>query len=264
MSERPKRLLTQNSELREIDVFNWSIPAWVVELSDGSKFNACPSAGECAKLCYARNGTYNFPTVKAAHLRNLEFVLEDLPGWQLAMDEELFHSRFDRSGVARDMAAPEGVELDGWLHAWIQLGGKAVRIHDAGDFFSDEYLLAWLEIADNHRDVLFYAYTKEVSRFRRLVEPNPPINFRWLYSMGGREDHLIDVSVDRHADVFPDEDAIEEAGYQSQHDSDLYAVTLATTRVGIPANNIPHFRKKQGDATFGSLQRGRHSLPLAR
>jgi hypothetical protein len=33
---------------------------------------------------------------------------------------------------------------------------------------------------------------------------NPASNLIICYSMGGRQDHLIDVTVDRHADVFPD------------------------------------------------------------
>jgi hypothetical protein len=32
--------------------------------------------------------------------------------------------------------------------------------------------------------------SKEVSRFRRLVEPDPPDNFKWVYSYGGKEDHI--------------------------------------------------------------------------
>jgi len=251
-----RRLLTQNSELREIGVYNWSLPAWVVTLQDGSKFNVCPSAGACAKLCYARNGTYLFPEVRAAHLRNLRMVREQLPAWTRAMVDELGEPRFrptgrPRSGLPRDV-------VDGWAIDWASVGGQAVRIHDAGDFFDDDYTAAWLRIARHYPDVLFYAYTKEVSRFRRLVEPAPPVNFRWIYSLGGREDHLLDLDRDRHADVFPDDDAIDAAGYRSQEESDLWAVTLPTTRVGIPANNIPAFRKRQGDATFGSLQIGRH------
>jgi hypothetical protein len=64
-------LLTQNSELRDDGIWNWTLPAWVVRLSDGRSFNVCPSAGACAKVCYARNGTYLFPAVAAAHLDNL-------------------------------------------------------------------------------------------------------------------------------------------------------------------------------------------------
>lgn len=217
----------------------------------------CPSAGSCAKLCYARNGTYLFPEVLAAHKRNLRLVREHPDAWELAMTVELQQDRFRPTGRAR-YNLPDGV-TDGWVRDWAALGGAAVRIHDAGDFFDDAYLLAWLRIARRTPDVLFYAYTKEVTRFRKLVEPDPPVNFRWIYSLGGREDHLLDLDADRHADVFPDRKAIAAAGYQSQDESDLWAVTLPTTRVGIPANNIPHFRKAQGTDTFATLQKGRHT-----
>jgi hypothetical protein len=35
-----------------------------------------------------------------------------------------------------------------------------VRIHDSGDFFSDEYTQAWLRVMRARPTVLFYAYTK--------------------------------------------------------------------------------------------------------
>jgi hypothetical protein len=87
-----------------------------------------------------------------------------------------------------------------------------------------------------------------------MVEPNCPANFRYLYSMGGKEDHLVDKDKDRHADVFPDDAAILDAGYMNQEASDLLAITLPTTRIGIPANNIKHFNKKMQRRTFGELQ----------
>ena len=260
MTERPKRLLTQNSELREIGVFNWTLPAWVVDLPDGSKFNVCPAAGACAQVCYARNGTYMFPNVKAAHQRNLMFVLEDLAGWQDAMTRELSARRFSPTGTPRPLVAPDADALDPWMLGWLNAGGRAVRVHDSGDYFSDEYTRAWLAIAEAHPTILFYSYTKEVPRFREVVEPVASPNFRWLYSLGGKYDHLIDLDTERHADVFPDEDAIVDAGYQSQDASDLYAITLATTRIGIPANNIPRFKRKMAGRTFGVLQRDRHTV----
>ncbi len=157
-------LLTQNGELRGDGVYNWTLPAWVTTLPDGRTVNVCPSAGACAKLCYARSGTYLFPAVKLAHQEKLRLVLDDLDGWKRAMLRELAHPRYRRGGH--------------------------VRVHDSGDFFSDEYLLAWLEIARRRPWLTFYAYTKEVSRFRRLVEapdaPSPrPRNFLYVYSYGG-------------------------------------------------------------------------------
>jgi hypothetical protein len=236
------RLLTQNSELRKVGVYNWTLPALGARLPDGTVFSTCPQAGVCAQFCYARNGTYLFPAVKAAHVRNLMKYLDNPETWYGEMLTELTLPKFR--------------------------GGKYVRIHDSGDFFSDEYLEWWLLIARQVPDVTFYCYTKEVSRFKRIVErtywsdtanprgeqPYAPSNFRWLYSMGGKEDHLIDKDVDRHAEVFPSKEALEAAGYFDQEESDILAVTAPTNRIGIVANNIKHFRKKQGDRSFGQVQ----------
>ena len=229
-----KWLLTQNHELKEIGVFNWTLPAFVVKLSNGKHFNVCPSAGVCATVCYARNGTFNFPSVKQAHVEKLEMVLNDLEGWTETMSTEVGHKRYQ---------------------------GKWVRIHDSGDFFSDEYLLAWLRIARENPGVKFYCYTKEVERFRRIVENiegkydgAKPENFHYLYSYGGKQDRSLDENTDRVADIFPSFEAMEEAGYSSQHESDLQCITNENNRVGIPYNNIPHFKKKIKGRTFQQMQ----------
>jgi hypothetical protein len=227
---RLDRLLTQNSELRPDGIYNWSIPALAAKLSDGKNIKTCPNAGACANVCYARNGTYNFSNVKARHTANLEYVINDPQGWFAQMLEEVNHPR---------------------------MRGKYVRIHDSGDFFSEDYLLLWLKIALLTPDVTFYCYTKEVSMFKRIVEYDCPKNFRYLYSLGGREDYLIDLELDRHADVFPDDAAILEAGYANQDASDLLAITLTSNKIGIPQNNIPQFRKRLAGRTFGEVQKER-------
>ena len=230
---RPKKLLSQNSELRPDGIFNWSLPAFGVRLTNGTTMNVCPNAGACASFCYARNGTYNFSNVKGRHIANLEYILEEPEAWFNQMLEEV--------------QKPKMV-------------GKFIRIHDAGDFFSEKYLNLWLQIAIQTPEVTFYCYTKEVSMFKRVVEPNCPPNFRYLYSMGGKEDHLIDKENDRHAEVFPDDAAILDAGYSNQDASDLLAITLPSNKIGIPANNIKHFNKKMAGRTFGALQEERSSF----
>lgn len=225
-NNRPARLLTQNSEMRQIGVWNWSLPAWAGRLADGRTFNTCPSAGICAQACYARHGTYTWPVVRAKHQANLMFVLDDLPAWETAMVAELGAPKFHG--------------------AWI-------RIHDAGDFFNDAYLLAWLRICRARPDVNFYAYTKEVDRFRRLTEPNPPANFLWVYSYGGTQDAALNPATDRVADVFPDEAAIAAAGWASQEASDLLAV-LGPRLVGVPANRIPAYLKRLAGRRFSEWQ----------
>ncbi|MET7720652.1 GP88 family protein [Streptomyces mirabilis] len=233
---RPERLLTQNSELRDEGIWNWTLPALATRLRDGRTVKTCPAAGVCALACYARNGTYLFPGVVDRHQRNLEYVLDDLPGWQRRMAAELAHPRHQ----------------GGW-----------VRIHDAGDFLSDHYLAAWLRIMIFRPGVNFYGYTKEVARVKRMVAPNPPRNFRWVYSYGGREDHLLDPTRDRVADVYPDEAAIRADGWHSQDSSDLLAV-LGPAPVGIPSNNIPAFRRRMNGRTFRAWQAERDARGAAR
>ena len=189
LKERPKKLLSQNSELRPEGIYNWTLPAFAIKLNNGENFNVCPNAGACASFCYARNGTYLFKNVRGRHIQNLEYILEEPKRWFTQMFNEVNQPK---------------------------MLNKYVRIHDSGDFFSEEYLKMWLLIASLTPQVTFYCYTKEVSLFKKVVEPDCPKNFRYLYSMGGKEDHLINKETDRHADVFPDDAAILDAGYGNQ------------------------------------------------
>lgn len=156
-------------------------------------------------------------------------VLDDLPGWEAQMAAELQHKRYQ----------------DRW-----------VRCHDAGDFFSREYTEAWMRVMRAAPGVRFYAYTKSVSLFREVVEPDPPANFKWVYSLGGREDRLVDVTIERHVDIFPDQETLEEAGYTSRATATegCLVSVLGPQKIGIPANNIKHIKKKQGDRRFSELQ----------
>lgn len=242
-------LLRSNSELRRDRVWNWTLPASTTVLPDGRRVNCCPAADGCVLLCYARAGAYRFPTVVTAHQRNLMAVLDDLEGWTAAMTNELTARRFRPTGEPRDL----DLDLDPWARSWADGGGAAVRVHDAGDFLSDEYLEAWLTIARATPDVLFYAYTKEVPRFREIAEGKAPENFRWCYSLGGRYDHLLGPD-ERHADVFPDTETLEAAGYVDQTASDLISVLAPSTRIGIPVNNHPHIRRRMAGETFGAIQ----------
>lgn len=224
-----KYLLTNgNRELAKDGIFTWTLPALNARLSNGKNHITCPNAGICANLCYARSGTYNFSNVKKAHLAKLEMVLNDLEGWKLQLVLELQAKRYR--------------------------GGKWVRIHDSGDFFSNAYFEAWVRIARSTPDVRFYAYTKEVKMVKSYTLPE---NLIIIFSMGGKQDRLIDTNVDRHADVFPTLEALLDAGYTDQEDSDILAATMLNNKVGIVVNNIPHLKKKQGVATFASLQRER-------
>ena len=248
-------LLTQNSELRPHLIWNWSIPALTAKLPDGRRISTCPSAGICARLCYARSGTYMFSNVLAAHTRNLQMIIDDRDEWRRQMICELNEQRFTKRRAARVLPIEREEIADDWLRSWADSGAPAIRIHDSGDFFADWYLHLWLDIARANPRLLFYAYTKEITMLRSVSVL--PDNFRWLASTGGTQDHLIDEHT-RHAEVFPTDDALTAAGYVSQSASDLLCVLLSTSRIGIPANNIKHFVKKMQGRTFSEIQRSLH------
>jgi len=223
-----KNLFTQNSDLRKGGIWGWSLPAHIVTLTNGKTFNVCPNAGQCARFCYAKNGTYNFRGVKAAHLAKLELVLNHREQWKEEVNKELLKKKYIN---------------------------KYIRIHDGGDYFSIDYLLDWVEIAKLNPQCLFYSYTKEVKMFKDCVHLFPD-NFLYIYSYGGKQDHLIDPSVDRHSDVFTSLQELQDKGYFLMGEDDKLCVTSPNHKIGLVANNISHFKKKQGDKSFSAWQRG--------
>ncbi len=252
MAAATQLLRKGNSELAAIGVYTWSIPALSAKSEVAGFIKTCPNAGVCAALCYARNGRYRFSNVAKAHTRNLDTYLINREGWVEQLTAELQARRFRPTGKPHAFTWPVRDDFS-W---WIESGGRAVRIHDAGDFFDDEYFRDWLRAAAATPDVLFYAYTKQVSSYKAAeAEGLVPSNFVIIFSMGGKQDHLVDVEQDRHDDIFPTLEALQEAGYTDQRESDLMAALLPVNKIGIVSNNIPAFRRKQGGKTFAELQR---------
>lgn len=68
---------------------------------------------------------------------------------------------------------------------------RIFRIHDSGDFYSQEYFDAWVETAKKRPDILFYAYTTSIPFWVERKDELPK-NFRLIASQGGKADDLID------------------------------------------------------------------------
>jgi len=65
-----------------------------------------------------------------------------------------------------------------------------LRVGVAGDFYNSTYFRAWMIVAKNHPNILFYAYTKNIPvwlLFQKLV----PSNFKLIASIGGKYDDLV-------------------------------------------------------------------------
>ena len=97
-----------------------------------------------------------------------------------------------------------------------------VRIHVAGDFFNESYMLAWYYVAKMNPHILFYAYTKSipywVSLFVGMAGELELKNFVLTASYGGRFDNLIDENNLRSTKVVYSEDEAVELGLEIDHD----------------------------------------------
>jgi hypothetical protein len=128
--------------------------------------------------------------------------------------------------------------------------GKYIRIHDAGDFFSYEYALIWLRIADRYPNITFYTYTKEVLLFKHQLVGRIPANFITIYSFGGKQDCYIDRDTDRHSDVFMDYEQMIAEGYNDIGEDDKQSAIHPNHKVGLFRNNIPAYIKKMKQSKF--------------
>lgn len=197
-----KNWLTQNSKLKKTSkkegerAFNWGIPA----LKSASGFATCPNAGACALGCYAQAGAYRFSNVAATFERRL--------------------------------ALTRSAEFEATILAELRRKRVSVlRVHDSGDFYSEEYARRWFAVMRAAPKVKFYAYTKQVAMFKAM-RLELPANFTLIYSFGGKQDKLIDVKRDRHSLVFETLEDLKAAGYVDTTENDLNAIK-ANPRVGL-------------------------------
>jgi len=80
---------------------------------------------------------------------------------------------------------------------------RIFRIHDSGDFYSQEYFDAWVETAKQRSDILFYAYTTSIPFWVQRKDELPK-NLRLIASKGGKADDLIDKHDLRQAIIVTD------------------------------------------------------------
>jgi hypothetical protein len=178
-----------------VKIFNFSIPAGNDKASGKI---TCPFAGSCLKLCYAKKGAYRWGNVERALSRRYE-----------ASKEADF--------VERITDELNKVKKDKQIY---------IRIHDSGDFYSPTYFIKWLEIARLNPSVRFYAYTKSHSFIRGIELPE---NVDLIFSLGSKNDELIDVENERHSKIFYSVDEMQSSGYSDASYLDLNATKWFTT-----------------------------------
>jgi hypothetical protein len=172
ITTRPKSILGTNAKMEKSKtegeiVYDLTLPALsgiVVDEDTGDfvEITTCPGAGQCQLFCYARKGGYiMFPASSMSAAQALNFLVNDPTGYMMQVHQEIkkIKSRTDKSGI--------------------QL---VVRWHDAGDFFSKQYLDLAYDVARANPDVQFYAYTK----MGDVATGDSPENFIMNFSSGSK------------------------------------------------------------------------------
>jgi Gene product 88 len=180
--QRPKKLLKQNEKMQHSNgeleqFFNIGFAALVGIAVDESAnelvvVNTCPGAGSCKVDCFAmKGGKVQFTAPWLSDGRILTFLLNDPDGFFNKLSSEI--SRQKKLG---------------------DKGGYAVTIrwHDAGDFFSPEYINLAFKLAQSFPDVKFYAYTKMAG----AVLSAKPSNFIINWSEGAHTSQEKQVKAD--------------------------------------------------------------------
>jgi len=95
-----------------------------------------------------------------------------------------------------------------------------IRIHQDGDFWSADYMGAWIDVAVRMPERLFYAYTKSIPIWLRL-EDQMPANFVLNASLDGKHDRLVMEKGLRYSKVVFHPEEAQKLGLPVDHDDSL-------------------------------------------
>jgi hypothetical protein len=188
---RPEKLLKQNEKITHsggetAQYFNIGLPA-LKGLAVNEKtgefvvVDTCPGAGACKVYCYAKKGGYvQWKSSSMSQTRVLNFLLNDPNGFKAKLESEIQAAinKFDKKGAK-----------------------VVIRWHDAGDFFSPDYVELAYSVARKFPQVDFYAYTKMAG----VATGNKPSNFKMNFSMGAEagQEKQINFAKTKHSTVVP-------------------------------------------------------------
>tara|TARA_R110000868_G_scaffold359090_2_gene620893 strand:+ start:202 stop:1383 length:1182 start_codon:yes stop_codon:yes gene_type:complete len=193
VSARPAKILKQNEKMQHSDgtssvFFNIGLPALKGLAVDEDKnelviVDTCPGAGACKTYCYAMKGGYvQWKATSMSQSRILNFLYNDPDGFFKQMSAEV-------SAALKKFGKKDTKVV--------------IRWHDAGDFFSPQYLSLAFSLASSFPDVDFYAYTKLAD----VAQAKKPDNFKINFSMGAvtAQEKRIDFQKIKHSKVIPRE-----------------------------------------------------------
>ena len=188
---RPTKLLKQNEKITHsggetAQYYNIGLPALKglavnEKTGDFIVVDTCPGAGACKVYCYAKKGGYvQWKASSMSQTKVLNFLLNDPQGFKAKLESEI--------QTEVDKFAKKGAKV-------------VIRWHDAGDFFSPDYVDLAYSVARKFHQVDFYAYTKMAN----VATGNKPDNFKMNFSMGAtpEQEKQIQPKTTKHSTVVP-------------------------------------------------------------
>ena len=139
-------IYNQSSLTRTFEYFNHYITE--KRMSNGNKklhnmlvfdlpsVKSCPNCKSCKSTCYATHQQIQYPDTNVYRNTNLHLFLNEQKTLQMLIEKQLTSSK-----------------------------KEVIRLHGAGDFFSQEYINFWANIIMRFPNKKFYAYTKVESMF---------------------------------------------------------------------------------------------------
>jgi len=175
--------------------------------------HSCPAAKDCLSRadritgkikdgpdtlfrCFAASAEATYPSLRKMVWRNFESLKESL--------------KLDAQAGFENM--PHTTNL---IHESLPKKFDIMRVHVGGDYFSKQYLQAWIEVAKLNPSKLFYSYTKSLHLMKQFALPS---NLVLTASRGGKHDELIDLHGWKEALVVYSEQEAIDKGLEIDHD----------------------------------------------
>jgi len=177
------------------DIFSLSLPSGF----------ACPFASDC--LSKAEKTTGKLTDGKNTKFRCFSASQEN----RFPKTREQRWYNFD---LLKKLNKEKMIEL---ISASLPIKAAKIRIHVAGDYFSQAYFDAWVEVARQNPTKIFYGYTKSLQYWINRLDVMPE-NFILTASKGGKLDELIAKHNLRFAEVVFTIEKAEELGLEIDHD----------------------------------------------
>lgn len=234
-----------NSKLAP-NIFTISLPAGY----------ACPGAQNCKSQCVQTSEGYRIKDGPKCEFRCFAAIDE-------VLKPNVRESRWHNFNLLKGKTVAEMVDL---IEASLPTVNwrYIIRLHVSGDFFSQDYFDAWLQVAVNHPQTIIYTYTKSLPYWiaRKGVLPS---NMRLVASRGGRWDNLIEANGLRSARVVYSEAEAASLGLPIDHDDshaydfagDFALLLHGTQPKGSKAAEAWSALKKIGKGGYHNQKRGR-------